>query len=80
VEQRIRLFQTHFFRVTTDWRMDPFLIVGQVYDRTSNFVSHPRVAGGVGFRGWVQPTVLGRVDLAYSGEGFRAYVVLGYPF
>jgi hypothetical protein len=80
LEQRIRLFQTHFFHVTTDWRVDPFVAVGQVYHQSDDIVSHPRIAGGAGFRGWVRPNVLGRVDVAYGGEGFRAYVVLGYPF
>jgi hypothetical protein len=34
----------------------------------------------VGLRAWVHPNIVGRVDLAYGGEGIRAYVVLGYPF
>jgi len=28
----------------------------------------------------VKPNVLGRVDVAYAGEGLNAYVVLGYPY
>jgi hypothetical protein len=80
LEQRIRLLRTHFFHVTTDWRVDPFVAVGQVYDRFARLVSHPRLAAGLGFRAWVHPNVLGRVDVAYASEGLRAYVVLGYPF
>jgi hypothetical protein len=80
LEQRIRLLQTRFFHVTTDWRLDPFVVVGQVYHQLSHLVSRPRLAVGAGFRGWVRPNVLGRVDVAYTSEGFRAYVVLGYPF
>jgi hypothetical protein len=34
----------------------------------------------VGLRAWIKPDILGRVDLAYSSEGLRAYVVLGYPY
>ncbi len=79
VEQRIRFLQLHIFDVTSDWRVDPFLAIGQVYDRADLF-SHVRVTGGIGLRAWVRPNVLGRVDLAVADEGFRAYVVLGYPF
>lgn len=79
VEQRIRLLQIHLFDVISDWRVDPFVAVGQVYDNGAIF-SRVRITGGLGFRIWVHPNVLGRVDLAYSDEGFRAYVVLGYPF
>jgi len=79
MEQRIRLFQTHIFGVEADWRIDPFVAVGQVYGTDSPF-SHVRVATGAGLRMWVKPNVLGRVDLAYAGEGFKAYVVLDYPY
>ena len=52
--------------------------------RYSDADAHPfskvRLAGGVGFRVFVPPNVLGRVDLAWGGEGLKAYVVLGYPF
>jgi outer membrane protein assembly factor BamA len=80
VEQRIRLLQTHFFDATADWRIDPFVGVGQVYGSWSQIVDHPRPTIGIGLRAWVHPNVLGRVDLAWAGEGIRAYVVLGYPY
>ena len=79
VEQRIKLFTTHMFGVVADWRVDPFVAVGQVYGRESPW-SHVRAAAGLGLRMWVYPNVLGRVDFAYGGEGVRAYVVLGYPY
>jgi hypothetical protein len=80
VEQRFRLFETHFFGVATEWRVDPFVAVGQVYDRFDDLFSRVQVAVGAGFRAWVKPNVLGRVDVAYAGEGLNAYVVLGYPY
>jgi hypothetical protein len=80
VEQRIRLFQTHIFGVDADWRIDPFVAVGQVYGSTSTPWSHVRAAAGLGLRMWVRPNVLGRVDVAYGGEGIKAYVVLDYPY
>jgi|SRR5882672_703560 len=80
VEQRIRLFQTHIYGVTADWRIDPFIAVGQVYRTLDEAVSHPRVAAGAGFRAWVRPNVLGRVDIANAGEGWKVYVEIGYPY
>jgi hypothetical protein len=80
IEQRIRLFETHIFGVAADWRIDPFVAVGQVYGGANGPFSHVRVAGGLGLRMWVKPNVLGRVDVAYAGEGLRAYVILDYPF
>jgi hypothetical protein len=79
-EQRIRLLRTHMFHVVTEWRVDPFIAVGQVYPQFGEMFSQPRLAGGLGLRAWVKPNVLGRVDVAYSSEGLRAYVVLGYPY
>jgi hypothetical protein len=80
LEQRIRLFRLHMFHVASDWRLDPFVSAGQVFPRLEDLGRHPRVAGGLGLRTWVHPNIVGRVDLAYGGEGIRAYVVLGYPF
>ena len=80
LEQRFRLLETHFFGVATEWRVDPFVAVGQVYDRFDDMFSRVRVSVGAGFRAWVKPNVLGRVDVAYAGEGLNAYVVLGYPY
>jgi len=80
LEQRIRLLQTHIYGVTADWRIDPFIAVGQVYGALDQVFSHPRVTGGVGFRAWVQPNVVGRIDVATGGEGWKVYVEIGYPY
>jgi len=80
MEQRIRLFQTHIYGVTADWRIDPFVAVGQVYRALDEAFSHPRVAAGAGFRAWVRPNVVGRVDVANGGEGWKFYVEIGYPY
>ena len=80
IEQRIRLYQSHIFDVTTDWRLDPFAAVGQVYGPLDQIATRPQLAVGMGLRAWVKPNVLGRVDLAYASEGFNAYIVLGYPY
>jgi hypothetical protein len=78
-EERIRLFQTHIFGVVADWRVDPFVTVGQVFDQPEDAFRRVQAAVGLGFRAWVHPNILGRVDAAYGGEGLKFYVVLGYP-
>jgi hypothetical protein len=80
LEQRVRLFQTHIFGVTADWRMDPFVAVGQVFGAFDEALSRPQATAGVGFRAFVHPNVLGRVDVANGGEGFKVYVEIGYPY
>jgi outer membrane protein assembly factor BamA len=80
VEQRIRLFTTHIYGVTTDWRIDPFVGVGQVYRSLPQAFSNPRFTTGVGLRAFVRPNVLGRVDVATGGEGWKVYVEIGYPY
>jgi hypothetical protein len=79
-EQRIRIFQSHIYGVTADWRLDPFIAVGQVFGGPDEALAHPRVAGGVGFRALVRPNVLGRVDVATGREGWKVYVEIGYPY
>lgn len=79
VEQRIKLFRTHIFGVVADWRIDPFVAAGQVYGDAAPW-ARVRVATGVGLRMWVKPDIVGRIDVAYAGEGIRAYVMLGYPY
>jgi hypothetical protein len=80
LEQRIQVLQTHIYGVTADWRIDPFIAIGQVYRALHQAVSNPRLAGGVGFRAWVRPNVVGRVDVATGGEGWKVYVEIGYPY
>jgi hypothetical protein len=79
LEERIRLFRTHLFGVDADWRTDPYVTVGQVYDRPDDAFRRVRAAVGLGLRAWVHPNILGRIDFAWGGEGLKAYVVLGYP-
>jgi hypothetical protein len=80
IEQRIRILQTHIYGVTADWRIDPFIAVGQVYRSVRHAFSEPRLTGGVGFRALVRPNILGRIDVATGGEGLKVYVEIGYPY
>lgn len=80
IEERIQILQTHIYGVTADWRIDPFVTVGHVYRDGKQFFRHIRAAAGLGFRAFVRPNVLGRVDTAVGGDGLKIYVELGYPF
>jgi hypothetical protein len=80
LEQRFRVMRTGIFGVVTDWRVDPFVATGQVFDRLSEAVSRPRPTAGVGLRAFVHPNVVGRIDVALAGEGVKVYVEIGYPY
>ncbi|MDB4954956.1 MAG: hypothetical protein JWO36_2525 [Myxococcales bacterium] len=80
LEQRVRVLETHFFGVTTEWRIDPFVAAGQVFDTIDGAVSHPRLTAGFGFRAFVHPKTVARIDLATGGEGTNVYVEIGYPY
>lgn len=80
IEQRITFLRTHIYGVETDWRVDPFIAVGQVYADTKDFFRYAKISGGLGFRAFVHPNIVGRVDTAVGGEGIKVYVELGYPF
>jgi hypothetical protein len=80
MEQRTRLFQTHIYGVTADWRVDPFIAVGQVFRSIDGVFSRPQVSAGAGFRAWVRPNVVGRIDVANGGEGWKVYIEIGYPY
>jgi outer membrane protein assembly factor BamA len=79
-EERVRLLQLKIFGVVADVRIDPFVAVGQVYGGVRQAFASPHVTTGLGFRAFVHPNVLGRVDLATGGEGLDIYVELGYPY
>ena len=81
LEQRIAVLRTHIYGVVADWRIDPFFTAGQVFGRFDEAFSRPRASAGIGFRAFVHPNVLGRVDIAKGfGENLNIYVELGYPY
>jgi hypothetical protein len=79
-EQRVRLLTLRILGVTADWRVDPFVGIGQVFSSLDHGLSRPRPTAGVGFRAFVHPNVLGRIDVATGGEGLKVYVEIGYPY
>ncbi len=80
LEQRITVYQTHIFGVTTDWRIDPFVTAGQVFSDWDGALDRPQFAAGVGLRAFVHPNIVGRIDFADGGEGLKVYVEIGLPY
>lgn len=80
LEERVRVVELHLFGVTADVRVDPFVAAGQVFGGFNQAFSSPHFTTGIGFRAFVHPNVLGRVDVATGGEGLDVYVELGYPY
>ena len=74
------MLETRILGVVADWRVDPFVAVGQVFGAFRDAFSRPQLAVGVGFRAFVHPNVLGRIDVADGGEGIKVYVELGYQY
>src|SRR5207237_781785 len=79
VEQRIRLFQTHIYGVTADWRIDPFIAVGQVYRAIDQAFSRPRVASGVGLRAWVRQRLVVLRNAGSSREQLHGLDAVALP-
>lgn len=64
-----------------DLEIAPFVDLGQVFGRTSDFpMGHLHTVGGVGFRGVARPSVVGYVDVGYGSEGAAVFTGLNYPF
>lgn len=64
-----------------DLEIAPFVDLGQVFGRTSDFpMAHLHTVGGVGFRGVARPSVVGYVDVGYGSEGAAVFTGLNYPF
>jgi len=81
IEERIHLMRTKIAGVSADFEIAPFLDTGQVFSdfRDVSFKDY-RVTPGVGFRGIVKPSVVGRIDYGYSKEGGAIYAGLDFPY
>ena len=81
IEERIHLMRTKVAGVTADFEIAPFLDTGQVFNdyKDVTFKDY-RMTPGIGFRGIVQPNVVGRVDYGYSREGGAIFAGLDFPY
>jgi outer membrane protein assembly factor BamA len=85
VEERIRVFKTELFGTSGEVQVAPFLDVGKVLDSLDDLVGSQafkfwHYSYGIGLRGVVPPSFLGRLDIAYGPEGLGITIGLGYPF
>lgn len=81
IEQRVKLKSMEVLNKKFDLFIDPFLEVGRVYEGFSDLgFNYWQPVGGVGFRLFVPPNVIGRLDLSIGSNGFEIYTGLGYPF
>ena len=82
IEQRLHVFRTRMFNVVSDFEIAPFVDGGKVFNTFTELQLFKdfAVTPGIGFRGIVRRTVVGRVDVGYSDEGGAVFAGLDYPF
>jgi outer membrane protein assembly factor BamA len=85
LEERIRLFSVSLMGTSGEVQIAPFFDVGKVFDSLgdvfgSEAFDHYHYSFGLGIRGVVPPSFLGRLDVAWGREGFGVTVGLDYPF
>ncbi len=82
VEQRIHVLRVRILNVMADFEVAPFVDVGRVFNtfKDLQLFSNFEVTPGVGVRGLVRPSLVGRVDYGYSSEGGAVFAGLDYPF
>lgn len=81
VEQRVKVLDWRLFGIPFEIHADPFFEVGRVFDAVSHLgFNFWQPVGGVGFRLFVPPNIIGRLDVAAGADGVEIYTELGYPF
>jgi hypothetical protein len=86
LEERIRVYTTSLFGVGGEVQVAPFFDLGKVYDSSDDLFGRGiwdnfHYSGGIGFRGVVKPSFVGRLDIAMGGrEGVGVTVGLDYPY
>lgn len=80
-EERISLSRTPFLNFINEIEIAPFLDIGTVFDKPSNFSRKKlRYAPGISARLVIRPQLVGTVEFAFGNEGANAIVRVGYPF
>jgi len=86
LEERIRLMKASLFGVSGEVQVAPFFDAGKVYDSSDDLVGKGileayHYSTGIGFRGVVPPSFVGRLDIGFGGrEGVGITIGLDYPF
>ncbi len=80
-EQRMRLFKAKMFGNYFETYLDPFFEIGRVAPSISTLgFKYWQPLVGMGFRLFVPPNVIGRLDMGFGSDGLEIYTQLGYPF
>jgi len=86
LEERIRVYETSLEGVSGEVQLAPFFDTGKVYDSADDLVGRGVIenfhwSAGIGIRGVVKPSFVGRLDIGFGGrEGVGIVVGLDYPF
>jgi hemolysin activation/secretion protein len=86
LEERIRVMKASLFGVSGEIQVAPFFDAGKVYDSADDLVGRGLLQSfhystGIGFRGVVPPSFVGRLDIGFGGrEGVGLTIGLDYPF
>jgi outer membrane protein assembly factor BamA len=86
VEERIRVFEATLFDISGQMQVAPFFDVGKVFDSSDDLFGRGLLHAyhytyGIGLRGIVPPSFVGRLDVGLGGdEGAGITVGLDYPF
>lgn len=81
IEERIHVLRVRMLNVAAEFEVAPFVDMGKVFNtfRKRQFQDY-EVTPGIGFRGIVRPSVVGRIDYGWSAEGGAVFAGLDFPF
>ena len=84
LEERIAVLQQRLFGHEIEFQLAPFLDMGRVGPSSVKFVDlffrNVQFNPGAGIRVLAKPNVVGRLDIAYGGDGGNVFVGIDYPF
>jgi hypothetical protein len=81
IEERITLSRAPLYKFISEMEIAPFLDVGTVFDKPTDFRARELKYGpGVSLRLVIRPQLVATVDFSYGSEGTNAIIRIGYPF
>ncbi|MBI4802367.1 MAG: BamA/TamA family outer membrane protein [Elusimicrobia bacterium] len=81
IEERITLTRSPFMKFISETEIAPFLDVGAVFAKPSDFRARKLKYGpGFAVRIVIRPQVVGTGEFAFGSEGTNAIIKVGYPF
>lgn len=81
IEERITLSKTPFYKFISETEIAPFLDVGTVFPKVSDFRgSKLKYSPGISARLVIRPQLVATLEFAHGSEGSNAIIRIGYPF